>query len=216
MLFRSIILGYPWLERANPKINWKKKEFSWWEEGPNRINVYTLIREAIEGDVYETTEDLIISYLHSEIQEINDAWIKEQYGEPVEISAATVESPSQTLSDQWIQDKMTKSQLLTYQKNVGNGKPIEEIIPEEFHEFILTVFSERPIGTLPTRKQYNHAIDLKPDFVPYVQKPFRMDLKQREAVEEFIEENLAKGFIRRSDSRQATALFFVAKSDGRL
>ena len=43
-----------------------------------------------------------------------------------------------------------------------------------------------------------------------------MDLKQREAVEEFIKENLAKGFIRQSDSRQATALFFVAKSDGRL
>ena len=67
---------------------------------------------------------------------------------------------------------MMKSQLLTYQKNIGNEKPIEEIVPEEFHEFIPTVFSERPIGTLPTRKQYDHAIDLKPDFVPYVQKPF--------------------------------------------
>ena len=40
-----------------------------------------------------------------------------------------------------------------------------------------------------------------------------MDLKQREAVEEFIEENLAKGFIRQSDSQQAATLFFVAKSD---
>ena len=81
-------------------------------------------------------QDLIISYLHSKIREINDVWIKEQYGETIEISAATVESPSQTLSDQWIQDKMTKSQLLTYQKNIGNEKPIEEIVPEEFHEFI--------------------------------------------------------------------------------
>ena len=40
-------------------------------------------------------EDLVISYLHSEIREINDAWIKEQYGEPIEISATTVESPRQ-------------------------------------------------------------------------------------------------------------------------
>ena len=161
-------------------------------------------------------DNLVISYLHSEIQEIDDAWIKEQYGESIEISATTVESPSQTLSNQWIQDKMTKSQLLTYQKNIGNEKPIEKIVLEEFHKFIPTVFSERPIGTLPTQKQYDYAIDLKPDFVPYVQKPFQMDLKQREAVEEFIEENLAKGFIRRSDSRQAATLFFVAKSDGRL
>ena len=25
---QRIILGYPWLEQANPKINWMKKEFS--------------------------------------------------------------------------------------------------------------------------------------------------------------------------------------------
>ena len=94
---QRIILGYPWLKQANPKINWMKKEFSWWDEGPNRINIYTLVREAIEGDVYETAQDLVISYLRSEIREIDDAWIKEQYGEPVEISTTTVESPSQTL-----------------------------------------------------------------------------------------------------------------------
>jgi len=27
-----VILGYPWLVNANPKINWRKREFSWWEE----------------------------------------------------------------------------------------------------------------------------------------------------------------------------------------
>ena len=36
---QRIILGYPWLKRANPKINWMKKEFSWWDEGLNRISI---------------------------------------------------------------------------------------------------------------------------------------------------------------------------------
>ena len=87
------------------------------------------------------------------------AWVEEQYRESIEISTTTVESPSQALSDQWIQDKMTKFQLLTYQKNIGTEKPIEEIVLKEFHEFISTVFSERPIGILPTQKPYNYAID---------------------------------------------------------
>ena len=41
-----------------------------------------------------------------------------------------------------------------------------------------------------------------------------MDQKQRRAVEEFVEESHAKGFIQKSKSPQASALFFVAKQDG--
>ncbi len=38
-----IILGYLWLEKANPKINWKKKEFSWWNDDGEHVNIYTLL-----------------------------------------------------------------------------------------------------------------------------------------------------------------------------
>src|SRR6266498_5351417 len=48
------------------------------------------------------------------------------------------------------------------------------------------VFSERPIRTLPTRKPYDYAIDLKPDFKSVIQKPFHLDQKQNEAVRKFI------------------------------
>ena len=67
---------------------------------------------------------------------------------------------------------MTKSQLLIYQKNIGKEKQVKEIVPKEFHEFIPTVFSERPIGMLPMCKPYDHAIDLILDFKPYRQKLF--------------------------------------------
>jgi len=43
-----------------------------------------------------------------------------------------------------------------------------------------------------------------------------MDQKQRKAVEEFVEESFAKGFIQKSKSPQASTLFFVAKKDGHL
>ncbi len=92
---------------------------------------------------------------------------------------------------------------------------VEDLIPKEFHNFIPTVFSERPIGVLPTRKPYDHAINLKPDFNPVIQKPFRLDQKQNEAVRTFIQENLDKGFIRPSYSPQTSVLFFVPKEDGK-
>ena len=69
---QQIILGYPWLERTNPKINWKKKNFLWWEEDKDQPNIYALIQEAIEGDVYKETEDLVISYLGYTQHKINN------------------------------------------------------------------------------------------------------------------------------------------------
>ena len=93
---------------------------------------------------------------------------------------------------------------------------MEDLVPKEFHDFIPTVFSKRPIGKLPTSKKYDHAIDLKPDFIPKIQKPFRLNPKEEQAVTEFIEENLRKGFICVSKSEQASALFFVPKTGGDL
>ena len=40
---QRIILGYPWLKKANPKINWRKKEFSWWDDDEEHVNIYTLL-----------------------------------------------------------------------------------------------------------------------------------------------------------------------------
>ncbi len=92
---------------------------------------------------------------------------------------------------------------------------VKNLIPKELHDFIPMVFSECPIGTLSTRKPYDHAVDLKPDFKPVIQKPFHLDQKQNEAVQTFIQENLDKGFIRPSHSSQTSTLFFVPKEDGK-
>ena len=76
-----VILGYPWLEKVNPKINWKKKTFSWWDDDEeDQLNIYALLREVIESDVYKATEDLVVSYLSMTQHEINDQWIPEQNG----------------------------------------------------------------------------------------------------------------------------------------
>ena len=54
---------------------------------------------------------------------------------------------------------------------------------------------------------------MKPDFILKIQKPFRLSPKEEAAVDAFIDENLKKGFIIPSKSEQASALFFVSKTD---
>ena len=214
---QRVILGYPWLVYANPKINWKKREFSWWESIP-KVNIYEIImkiQDKIENDLHEIDDDLTIAFLRGPDKSygITNDWVRECLN-PQDTSLNINSAP---ITDQWVQDKMTQSQYFATQRAQERQKlSVEDLVPKEFHDFIPTVFSERPIGKLPTSKKYDHAIDLKPDFIPKIQKPFRLNPKEEQAVTEFIEENLRKGFIRVLKSEQASALFFVPKTGGDL
>ena len=111
--------------------------------------------------------------------------------------------------------RMSHSQLFALEEEKQKAKPITEIVPIELHQFIHTVFSEREIGQLPPRTKYNHAIDLKPDFIPQQGKIFRQGPIQDRALREFLNENLKKGFIQKLNSPQGASFFFVPKKDGR-
>lgn len=75
------------------------------------------------------------------------------------------------------------------------------------------VFSEREAERFPPTRSYDHPIDLKEDFQPKITKVLPLSWKQQEALKEFINDNLRKGYIRKSSSPQAAAVFFVPKKD---
>src|SRR6266511_2995427 len=154
---QKVILEYPWLVEANPKIYWREQKFSWWEETP-KVNIYEIVLEIqcqVEEDLYDLNDELVIAFVQGKPgnkREFTDEWIERQL-DPLVIQSVTFEEKSTNVMEQWIQDKMTKSQYL---KNVEceqkRGKKLEDLVPKEFHNFLSTVFSECPIGTLPTRK----------------------------------------------------------------
>ena len=112
---------------------------------------------------------------------------------------------------------MSHSQLFGLQEEKKKQeKPKEEIVPKEFHEYLETVFSEREVGRLPPRSRYDHKIDLKEGFIPMRGPLFRQTPDQDKLMQEFITENEEKGFIRKSDSPQASTLFFIPKKDGKV
>ena len=68
---------------------------------------------------------------------------------------------------------------------------------------------------MPTRKIWDHAIDIKKGFVLRKRKVYPLSREEREKVCEFIQEQFRKGYIRPLKSPQTAPVFFVGKKDGK-
>ena len=90
----------------------------------------------------------------------------------------------------------------------------KKLVPEKFHEWI-KVFEKKQSERMPTRKIWDHAIDVKEGFIPRKGKVYPLSREEREEVREFIKEQLRKGYIRPSKSPQMAPVFFVGKKDGK-
>jgi len=68
---------------------------------------------------------------------------------------------------------------------------------------------------MPTRKVWDHVIEVKEGFVPRKRKVYPLSREEREVVREFIKEQLRKGYIWLSKSPQMVLVFFIGKKDGK-
>ena len=89
------------------------------------------------------------------------------------------------------------------------------LVPEHFHEF-LYVFEKGKAQELPPHQTYDHSIQLKPDSAPPFGSLYGMSHKELLVLKQYIEENLAKGFMRHFSSPAGGPVLFVKKADGSL
>jgi len=68
---------------------------------------------------------------------------------------------------------------------------------------------------MPTRKIWDHAIDLKETFKPQKERIYPLSKDEREKVQKFVDDQLRKGYIKPSKSPQTSPVFFVGKKDGK-
>ncbi len=101
---QKVILGYPWLVEANPKINWREQKFSWWEETP-KVNIYKIVLEIqrqVEEDLYNLDNELVISFIQGKPgneYELTDEWIERQL-DPLVIQTVTFEDKATNITKQ--------------------------------------------------------------------------------------------------------------------
>jgi len=65
-----------------------------------------------------------------------------------------------------------------------------------------------------TRKVWDHAINLKETFKLQKGRVYPLSKNEREEVQNFVENQLRKGYIQPSKSPQTSPVFFVGKKDG--
>jgi len=86
----------------------------------------------------------------------------------------------------------------------------KKMVPEKYHQWI-KVFGKKQSERMPTRKVWDHVIEVKEGFVPRKGKVYPLLREEREEVREFIKEQLRKGYIWLSKSPQTVPVFFVGK-----
>jgi len=91
-------------------------------------------------------------------------------------------------------------------------KKIEEMVPKRFLKW-RKVFGKVESERIPTRKIWDHAIDLKETFKPQKGRIYPLSKNEREEVQNFINDQLRKGYIRPSKSPQTSSVFFVGKKN---
>jgi len=77
------------------------------------------------------------------------------------------------------------------------------------------VFGKVKSERIPTRKIWNHTIDLKEEFKASKAQVYPLSRNEREEVQQFIQDYLRKGYIRPSKLPQTSPVFFVGKKDGK-
>jgi hypothetical protein len=89
-------------------------------------------------------------------------------------------------------------------------------LPKEYQDFA-RLFSDEAADRFPPSREWDHAIDLKPGAPDALDcKVYPMTRDEDTALEKFLDEMVAKGYIRPSKSPYASPFFFVKKKDGKL
>lgn len=95
------------------------------------------------------------------------------------------------------------------------NNPAQVSLPKKYVEFA-DVFDERNANLLPEHRPYDCAIELEPGTQPPFGPIYGLTQPELHALKEYIDEHLAKGFIRHSKSPAGAPILFVKKKDGSL
>ena len=90
-----------------------------------------------------------------------------------------------------LDDKHIRKTTLSTELAIAAHKD-EVTLPPQYSNYA-DVFSEQTFDTLPPRRGFDHAINLKESFMPKVAKLYPLNPKELIACQAFVDENLKTG-----------------------
>lgn len=229
---QDIILGTPWLIMHNPDIDWTKDKVAMTRCSKNCITTGQVHINSIHSNFTPTRRKIAFKTLGITALP-NELWTEKDINNGHEWPGL-IEARSLFLrktTEQQIRNK----QIFNRQTLIGNTpkasntaqrlaqemlkdkpkKTTKELVPAKYHDMI-DIFEESKADRFPSSKPWDHAIEMKEGYIPKDCKIYPLSPAERQAEEEWINEQLKKGYIRPSKSPQASPFFFVGKKDGKL
>ena len=187
----EIVLGYPWLAAFEPKIDWKS----------------AVLAEEMQPLVIKTLGLTI----DDEVKHVKKAWIRR---------ARSLATPGEEIfMTRTREENLRKTS--TAAQMAANAKPKEEktweqIVPPHYHKW-RKVFSETEAARFPEHQPWDIAIDFTEDTPKSLDcKIYPLTIAEQGQLDNYIKENLEKGYIQPSKSQYLSPFFFVGKKDGKL
>jgi hypothetical protein len=196
---QRIILGFPWLHKYNPIIDWKKGEVTF---KPFRIDWRRLMEKGkrIQMEQQPKIEEVVDKELTKNRTTL--PIVEGKLGVYIELLE----------TDVWIHKTNIATELAIEENSKKQDKTDEQLVPAEY----LDIFSEEKTHHFPESRPWDHEIKLKEGFKPKSFKNYNLTPAEQLELDKFLKENLEKGYIRPSQSSMASPFFFVSKKDGKL
>ena len=233
---QKLILGYSWLRKHNPEINWDTREVKMSrcpascttcrDEVRNERRIAKAAARILRsirsepfpeiraldtddlGDSDDPPEELPGLFPDPDCEDDDEDDPLED-GDRIFYTQFRPPPPSED-----VRASTTVSQRLA-EAFARNSAPPSKDIPDWAREYS-DVFSKESFDSLPERRTWDHAIELVPDSKPTNCKVYPISPLEQKELDAFIEEGLATGRIRPSKSPMASPVFFVKKKDGAL
>ena len=224
---QSIILGYTWLRKHNPEIDFNSGKVKMSRCSPRCCSgCRTELREERKAKKEEVRlinacrTGPLPAFVEDCNDEDDDATAFEGFTESTEDESLEegdrVWATGLFPHGEEIRAASTISQRLAeaFQKN-SIPADFEKHIPEHLRDFH-SVFSKESFDNLPESKPWDHAIELVADADPKSCKVYPLSVSEQKELDAFLKENLDTGRIRPSKSPMASPVFFIKKKDGSL
>ena len=187
----DVILGYPWLAAFQPNIDWKN----------------AVLSEEMQPVVIKT----LGLRIDDEVQRVKKAWIRR-----ARAMAVPGEEIFITRLDQEQIRRTSTSTQMAVKALPKEEKTWDQIVPPHYRQW-KKVFSEEESNRIPQHQPWDIEIDFTEDAPKVLDcKIYPLTQGEQGKLEEYIKENLEKGYIRPSKSQYASPFFFVGKKDGKL
>ena len=193
----DVILGMPWLEDANPIIDWREKTIQV-RQGEQLHSISS------ESSVHLLSHvELDRAIRRKQIDSVQVVWVREIAADSTEsVAALNQSSPAGSIP-------------IKAEEQNNEKEPAEwtEARRQLLHEYRDVFPTDLPAGLPPTRS-VDHRIELKPGSAPTNRPTHRMSPTEQDEVKKQIDQLAESGFIRPSKSPFGAPLLLVKKKDG--